>query len=72
MQMHYPTMSACYREVVAEVIPRHSLRPEGLDPTNPPPDATENRLTILVRTPVNIVLLQATTQYHNYIDYSYL
>lgn len=54
--MHYPTRSACYPEVVAEVTPLRSPRPEGPDPTDPPPDATENRLTIRVRTLVTTTL----------------
>lgn len=43
MRMHYPSRSACYLEVVAEVTPRRSLHPEDPDPTDPLPDETENR-----------------------------
>ena len=41
--MHYPSRSACYLEVVAEVTPRRSLHPEDPDRTDLLPDATENR-----------------------------
>lgn len=45
--MHYPTRSACYPEVVAEVTLPRSPRPAGPDLTDPPPGATEIKFTIL-------------------------